>query len=112
MSAWNLSIGGRSEVYIHHIDADGAYRFVARFKHARPVTNARAFAKFLQANLTPEQYFAALDAGTPPLTILESHGYISPNVRRARTLAIEAAAAEYRARVAEANAVDRWLGLV
>jgi hypothetical protein len=94
-NGWNLEICGRREVYVYHVDANDPEKaqFVARFKHARPLTNARAFAKFLQATLTPEQYFAAYNAGTPPLTILESHGYVSPNVKRAQ----DATRAAYRA---------------
>jgi hypothetical protein len=91
MRGWNLSIGGSTEVYIHHVDANGAYQFVARFKHARPKTNAKAFAKFLQANFTPAEYFARYADGIPPLTILNEKGYVSPNQLRAARFAAERA---------------------
>jgi hypothetical protein len=92
-NGWNLEICGRREVYVYHVDANDPEKaqFVARFKHASPLTNARAFAKFLQANFTPEEYFAAYAAGTPPLMILEAKGYVSPNRKRAEKLNARAA---------------------
>jgi len=45
-------------------------KFVARFKHGGPFTLAK-FRKELIASHTPEQYFAELDAGKAPLTILK-----------------------------------------
>jgi hypothetical protein len=89
-NGWNLStdvsIGGRKEVHLHHLPADGRGRFVARFKHSRPTQNARAFAKFLVANFTPAEYFAALESGKPPLAVLWAKGYVSPTERAVRRI--------------------------
>jgi hypothetical protein len=90
-NGWNLEICGRREVYVYHVDAAGEAKFVARFKHASPLTNARAFAKFLQANFTVAEYFAEYAAGVPPLMILEAKGYVSPNRKRAEKLNARAA---------------------
>ena len=51
-------------------------RFVARFKYNRG--RKGTFITFLCKNFTVEEYFERLDAGVPPLTILESKGYIDP----------------------------------
>lgn len=51
-------------------------RFVARFKRG----GRGSFLTFLVKNFTVEEYFAELDRGVAPLQILESRGYISPNV--------------------------------
>lgn len=81
------------EVWVQHNDPSAQYgqRFVARFKYARPTINARAFIKFLVANFTPAEYFGRMAAGEHPMPILESKGFVSPNVRRARRLAAESA---------------------
>jgi hypothetical protein len=100
--AWNIEITGtRGEVYVSQIHAapvtlPGGVRaeFVARFKYARPMVNANAFVKFLCNNFTPAEYFAQRAAGIPPLTILRSKGYKSPNER-----AYEVAQAQYAAEV-------------
>lgn len=47
-------------------------KFVARFKHGGPFTMSK-FRKELIANHTPEDYFAQMDAGKAPLTILKDH---------------------------------------
>lgn len=62
---------------------DGMYlkydgKFVARFKYGGMV----AFKKFLRENFTVEEYFGLLDTGLPPLKVLETKGYVSPNVAR------------------------------
>ena len=44
-------------------------KFIARFKHRGPFTKAK-FLKELIANHTVESYFAGLEAGKAPLTIL------------------------------------------
>ena len=54
-------------------------RFVARFKRG----GRGDFLNFLVKNFTVEEYFSELDQGVAPLTILESRGYINPNVRKA-----------------------------
>lgn len=53
-------------------------RFVARFKRG----GRGSFLTFLCKNFTVEEYFSQLDAGVPPLKILESKGYVSPRVQK------------------------------
>jgi len=53
-------------------------RFVARFKYGGMV----AFKKFLRENFTVEEYFDLLDSGLPPLKVLETKGYVSPNAAK------------------------------
>lgn len=60
-------------------------KFVARFKYAKD--GKGSFVTFLIKNFTVEEYFAQRDANQAPLTILESKGYMSPNVKRALKLA-------------------------
>jgi hypothetical protein len=88
---WHLTISGDKEVYIHHTAGHQSH-FVARFKYARPGQNAKAFAKFLVANFTPEQYFERMRAGHAPLQILAAYGFVSPNQRMALAAKINAAA--------------------
>jgi len=63
---------------------DGMYlkydgKFVARFKYGGMV----AFKKFLRENFTVEEYFDLLEnKGLAPLKVLETKGYVSPNVAR------------------------------
>ena len=62
---------------------DGMYlkydgKFVARFKYGGMV----AFKKFLRENFTVEEYFDLLESGIAPLKVLETKGYVSPNVAR------------------------------
>ena len=59
--------------YLHYGDD---HRFVARFKNG----GKAAFKKFLRDNFTVEEYFALLDSGLAPLKVLETKGYVSPNV--------------------------------
>ena len=55
-------------------------RFVARFKYGGMV----AFKKFLRENFTVEEYFDLLEgrASCAPVQILETKGYVSPNVAK------------------------------
>lgn len=53
-------------------------RFVARFKRG----GRGDFLNFLVKNFTVEEYFAELNRGVAPLTILESRGYVTPQVRK------------------------------
>lgn len=53
-------------------------KFVARFKRG----GRGSFLTFLCKNFTIEEYFARLEAGEAPLTILESKGYVLPHVRK------------------------------
>lgn len=55
-------------------------KFVARFKYT--LLDRAGFQSFLVKNFTPTEYFAALDAGQAPVTILQSKGYVSATVRR------------------------------
>ena len=63
---------------------DGMYlkydgKFVARFKYGGMV----AFKKFLRENFTVEEYFDLLEnEGMAPLKVLETKGYVSPNVAK------------------------------
>ena len=68
----------RGDEMVTYAMADNTVRFVARFKRG-----GRAdFLKFLMTNFTTEEYFAMIDRGLAPLSILEARGYISPLVRR------------------------------
>ena len=68
-------------------DYDGMYlkygahekRFVARFKRRSDKTG---FLAFLIKNFTVEEYFARMDAGETPVSILESRGYVSATVKK------------------------------
>jgi hypothetical protein len=84
-NGWNLHFDDtRNEVNLRHVTPESPYgEFVGRFKYARPLTNAKAFAKFLAANFTPAEYYAERATGKAPLTILADRGYLSPNTRRA-----------------------------
>lgn len=53
-------------------------RFVARFKRGGMVS----FKKFLRDNFTVEEYFDLLDSDLPPLKVLETKGYVSPNAAK------------------------------
>ena len=53
-------------------------KFVARFKRG----GRGSFLTFLCKNFTVEEYFSRLDGGEPPLTILESKGYILPHIKK------------------------------
>lgn len=53
-------------------------RFVARFKRG----GRGDFLNFLVKNFTVEEYFSELDRGDSPLTILQSRGYVTPQVRK------------------------------
>jgi hypothetical protein len=58
----------------------GNRRFVARFKYNR--SGLAGWTSFMIKNIPVEEYFAHLDAGNAPLTILEAYGYVSPQVKR------------------------------
>jgi hypothetical protein len=105
MNGWNLQIEGVSGVvYLTQVNGDGASfadrPIVARFKYASPKANAKSFAKFLEKNFTPAEYFAQIAAGVPPLVILNAKGYVSLNVKRAARFAKEQEAARNAARLA------------
>jgi len=84
---WNITVEGSSEVYVRNDN-----KFVARFKYARPKSNAKHFVKFLTKNFTPEEYFAKMEAGGSPLGILKEKGYESLNMILANKLTQQMAA--------------------
>jgi hypothetical protein len=55
-------------------------KFVARFKYQKSAMGS--FIKFLRENFTVEEYFGRMEAGEPPLKIVQSKGYLLPHVRR------------------------------
>lgn len=62
---------------------DGMYlkyngRFVARFKRG----GMASFKSFLVKNFTVEEYFDLYDRSLSPIDILETKGYVSPQVAR------------------------------
>ena len=67
-----------------NFDYNGMYlkydgKFVARFKYGGMV----AFKKFLRENFTVEEYFDLLEnKGMAPLKVLETKGYVIPNVAK------------------------------
>lgn len=67
---WNLTRTTGREIYVSH---NG--NFVARFKYLGNAARATKFIKFLKANFTPEEYFAARDKDMTPIAILETKGY-------------------------------------
>ena len=74
---WNTNMfsGGKQYIYYNN-------KFVARFKyHAGGKTH---FKNFLIRNFTPEEYFSLRETfDMLPLKILETKGYVSPNMARA-----------------------------
>lgn len=76
-----------TQFYRNHFNYHGGYltyganrRFVARFKHGGK--DKPGFLSFLIKNFTVEEYFAALEAGTPPVKVLETKGYVPATVRK------------------------------
>ena len=55
-------------------------RFIARFKYGKQ--GLGSFKKFLMQNFTMEEYFAEMDKRIAPLRILESKGYVSPQMKK------------------------------
>ena len=67
------------EMLFYQVPGEELKRFVARFKHGGMV----AFKKFLRENFTVDEYFDLLEnEGLPPLKVLETKGYVNPNVAR------------------------------
>lgn len=66
-------VGMRGEEYVREDE------FIGRFKYG----GMGVFKTFLIKNFRVEEYFGKLDAGFAPLTILESKGFVSHNVRKA-----------------------------
>jgi len=65
--------------YVHY-DCGADRRFVARFKYNR--ANAGPFVTFLCKNFEVEEYFTLLEAGSTPVAILETKGYVSPSAKK------------------------------
>lgn len=87
MTTWNISkYQSCGEVWVHNVNPDHTREFVARFKYANPGRSATHFAKFLAKHFTPEEYFAQLKQGVPPVKILEAKGFVSYNVSKYRGL--------------------------
>lgn len=64
---------------------DGPYvsyngKFIARFKYQAAAKGS--FITFLIKNFTVEEYFAAIDVGSAPLTVAESKGYLLPHIKK------------------------------
>lgn len=78
---WNLTVDGSSEVYVYQRNENHS-EFVARFKYASAKRCANHFVKFLQANFTVKEYFAARAEGKSPIEILEAKGYVDYNTLR------------------------------
>ena len=66
--------------YVNYLMPDGMSKFVARFKYAKG--GKASFLTFLTKNVTVEEYFARLDCGESPLTILQSKGYMQPHIKK------------------------------
>lgn len=62
-------------MYVYFV-AEGARKFIARFKHRGPVTKGK-FIKSLMKNYTAETYFAKMEAGMAPLQILQDDGFLT-----------------------------------
>jgi hypothetical protein len=70
--------------YIWYQLDSGERKFVARFKYRFQRGGKGAFLKFLIANFSVEEYFAALDSGLAPLQVLDSKGFDSLGRAKAR----------------------------
>ena len=55
-------------------------KFVANF--TKRGGGKSTFITFLIKNFTVEEYFAMLDAGKAPLTIVETKGYVLPHIKK------------------------------
>jgi hypothetical protein len=65
--------------YVHYNADRNGERFVCR---NRVASHSNPFITFLIKNFTVEEYFALRGKGIAPLTILQTKGYISPNMRK------------------------------
>jgi hypothetical protein len=67
------------EYLFYRVPGEEFKRFVARFKRGGMV----AFKKFLRENFTVEEYFDLLEnKGMAPMKVLETKGYVNPNVAK------------------------------
>ena len=65
--------------YVHLIRKANDKQFIGRFRKGSG--GSRKFISFLIKNFTIEEYFALLE-DLPPLKVLETKGYISPNMTK------------------------------
>ena len=86
----NKNFDFNGEYLFYRVPGEEFKRFVARFKYGGMVS----FKKFLRDNFTVEEYFDLLEnQDLPPLLVLKTKGYVSPNQAKlfARRAAREAA---------------------
>jgi hypothetical protein len=70
--------------YVTDAKANPWGEFIARFKYDR--RDRASFQKFLMANFTVEEYFAARKADLAPAEILRRKGWVSPRVAKMREI--------------------------
>lgn len=88
-------------MYLSYGDSYVNSEFVARFKYVK--RDRKHFQRFLVANFTVEEYFAQRRENVPPLTILESKGYVCPALLR-----LQAERAKRERQAANAAAFNAW----
>ena len=75
----NKNFDFNGEYLFYRVPGEEFRRFVARFKYGGMVS----FKKFLRDNFTVEEYFDLLEnQDLPPLKVLETKGYVSPQVAK------------------------------
>ena len=74
----NKNFDFNGEYLFYRVPGEEFKRFVARFKRGGMVS----FKKFLRDNFTVEEYFELLDSDMAPLKVLQTKGYVSPNVAK------------------------------
>jgi hypothetical protein len=81
-----------SSMWLTYVMPDGTNQFIARFRAGNKNSKA-SFLTFLINNFSVEEYVERLEVRREaPLTILESKGYVSPNMKKAAKLRELAAA--------------------
>ena len=81
MNKFNKELFNYSGGYLTYGQYPDRPKFVARFKYKGG--DKAGFQSFLLKHFTVEEYFGRLAAGEAPLTILESKGYVSANLKKA-----------------------------
>lgn len=75
----NKQFDYNGEYLFYRVPGEEFKRFVARFKRGGMVS----FKKFLRDNFTVEEYFDLLEnQDLPPLKVLQTKGYVSPQVAK------------------------------
>ena len=75
----NKNFDYNGEYLFYRVPGEEFRRFVARFKYGGMVS----FKKFLRDNFTVEEYFDLLEnQDLPPLKVLQTKGYVSPQVAK------------------------------